>query len=130
MLDRIELECQNVGAKQTDQPLKIAFIMSGPVSDYGYNYANNFGRLYLQSHMSDVSTPLVENVPESSEAERVMEKLIAQGNRLLISTSYGYLEPAERVAKRHPDVMIMQAFRSSSLKNLLPAPVPRRMLQA
>ena len=45
-----------------------------------------------------------------------MEKLIAQGNRLLFSTSYGYLEPAERVAKRHPDVIIMQGWRPSSLK--------------
>src|SRR3990167_7091629 len=47
-----------------------------------------------------------------------MEKLIAQGNRLIFSTSYGYLEPAERVARRHPDVIFMQTWRPSRLKNV------------
>lgn len=47
-----------------------------------------------------------------------MEKMIAQGNRLIFSTSYGYLEPAERVAKRHPDVIIMQTWRPSKVKNM------------
>jgi len=104
--------------EQSKEPFKIAFIMSGPVSDYGYNYAHNVGRLYLQSHLTNVETSMVENVPESAEVERVMEKLIAQGNRLLFCTSYGYLEPAEKVARRHPDVTIMQGFRSTSLKNM------------
>jgi len=68
--------------------------------------------------MKDVKTTVVEKVPESAEAERVMEKLISQGNRLIFSTSYGYLEPAQRVAKRHPEVTIIQTWRPSQLKNV------------
>ena len=102
-------------AKET---LKIGVITVGPVADYGYNYCHNLARLYVQSHLPDVQTTLVEKVPESAEVERVMEKMIAQGNRLNFSTSYGYLEPAERVAKRHPDVIIMQTWRPSAIKNL------------
>lgn len=105
---------KEAGAK----PLKIGFITVGPVSDYGYNYSHNLGRLYLQSHLAGVETTIVEKIPENGEAERVMEKLIANGNRLLFSTSYGYLELAERVAKRHPNVIIMQPWRPSSLKNM------------
>jgi len=107
-----------IAAAPANQPLKIAFVMSGPITDYGYNYAQNVGRIFLQSHMKNVETTMIENVPENEVAERVMEKLIAQGNRLLFSTSYGYLEPAERVAKRHPDVFIVQGFRESTLPNL------------
>ena len=105
-------------ADKTGKPLKVAFVLVGPVSDYGYNYAHNLGRLYLQSHLPNVETTVAEKVPESAEAERVMEKMIAQGNRLIFSTSYGYLEPAERVAKRHPEVIIMQTWRPSKQKNV------------
>lgn len=110
-------------AKETSgKPLKIGFIMVGPASDYGYNYAHNLGRLYLQKHLANVETTLVEKVPESSEVERVMEKMIAQGMSLIFLNSYGYLEPAERVAKRvakrHPKVIIMQAWRPSKLGNI------------
>lgn len=101
-----------------NKPFKIGFIMVGPVDDYGYNYAHNLGRLYLQSHLPNVQTTVAEKVPENAEVERVMEKMIAQGNRLIFSTSYGYLEPATRVAKRHPEVIIMQTWRPSGLKNM------------
>jgi basic membrane protein A len=40
-----------------------------------------------------------------------MEKMISQGNKLIFATSYGYLEPALRVATRHPDVIIMHCGR-------------------
>lgn len=105
-------------ADQQQQLLKIGFVTVGPINDNGYNYAHNQGRLYLQSHLPNVQTSIVENVPESAEAERVMEKMVAQGNRLIFSTSYGYLEPAERVAKRHSNVIVMQTWRPSRQSNM------------
>jgi len=101
-----------------DKPLKIGFVMVGSVSDCGYNQQHDLGRKFLEANVANIKTTVVEKIPENAEAERVMEKLIAQGNRLIYSTSYGYLEPAERVAKRHPDVTIMQTWRSSGLKNM------------
>jgi len=98
--------------------LKIGFVLVGAANDAGYNYEHNQGRLFLQSHLPNVETSVVESVPESAEAGRVMEKMIAQGNRLIFSTSYGFLEPAERVAKNHPDTIFMQTWRPSKLKNM------------
>ena len=62
----------------------------------------------------------LKNIPESAEVERVMEKMIAQGYKLIFAASYGYLEPALRVAARHPDVVIMQCQRSvpPTIKNV------------
>jgi basic membrane protein A len=110
-----------ISAEVSNQPLKVGFIMVESVADYGWNYAHNQGRLYLESHMpGQVKTTFAENVPESSEVERVMEKMIAQGNKLIFATSYGYLEPALRVAARHPDVIIMECgrFNSQPIKNI------------
>jgi len=36
----------------------------------------------------------VENVPETADAERVMESMIKQGAKLIVAASFGYLDPA------------------------------------
>src|SRR5580658_8207664 len=78
-------------------PLKVGFLAVGPITDMGFNYANNQGRLYLEKQMKgQVETTIAEKIPESAEAERVMEKMIAQGDKLIFTVSYGYLEPALR----------------------------------
>jgi basic membrane lipoprotein Med (substrate-binding protein (PBP1-ABC) superfamily) len=92
--------------------IKVGFITVAPVSEIGWNSAHNQGRLYLEKTLpAEVKTTLVENVPETAEVERVMEKMIAQGHKVIFTTSYGYLEPACRVAKRHPDVIVLQCQR-------------------
>ena len=106
-------------ADENRAPLKVGFLNVGPVSDFGWNYAVNQGRLYLDSHLKgQVQTSFAEKVPESAEAERVLEKMIAQGNKLIFTASYGYLEPALRVAARHPDVIFMQVNRFKTAKTL------------
>lgn len=103
---------QSSFAVVNQKPLKVAFLTVGPVSDFGWNWAHDQGRIYLESKLrGQIETTLAERVPESAEVERVMEKMIAQGAKLIYATSYGYLEPALRVAARHPDVTIMHCGR-------------------
>ena len=100
-------------------PLKIGFLLVGPVSDSGWNFAQDEGRRYIESTLGKkVQTTFAENISENSDAERVMEKMIAQGSKLIFTTSYGYLEPVLRVATRHPDVKFMQLSRFESKPNL------------
>jgi basic membrane protein A len=72
----------------------------------------------LESKMPRVRTILAENIPENAESERVLEKMIAQGCKLIFTTSYGFLDPALRVAARHPDIVFMQVNRDITAKNL------------
>ncbi len=103
----------------TTAPLKIGFLLVGPISDSGWNFAQEEGRRYVESSLGKrVETTFAENISENSEAERVMEKMIAQGCKLIFTTSYGYLEPVLRVAARHPDVKFMQLSRFESRSNL------------
>jgi basic membrane lipoprotein Med (substrate-binding protein (PBP1-ABC) superfamily) len=102
-----------------DKRMKVGFVTVGPVSDWGYNYAHNEGRIFLEGAASkDFHTTIVEKVPESGEAERVMEKMIAAGTKVIFPTSYGYLDPALRVAERHPDVVFMHCGGYKTAKNL------------
>jgi len=99
------------------QPLKVGFLMGGPVTDFGWNQSHNDGRIYLEKHMAGkVKTTFAESVPESSEAGRVMERMIAQGAKVIFATSYGYLDSMLKVAARHPDVVFMQINRYSEQK--------------
>jgi len=94
--------------KKKDEPAaaaetKIGFIYVGPRTDYGYNYAMDQGRLALEKDLG-VKTVFFENIPENAEVERVMERMIADGIKIIFPTSYGYLDPALNVAAKHPDV--------------------------
>jgi len=93
--------------RKTEEPAstetKVGFIYVGPRTDYGYNYAMDQGRLALEKDLG-VKTVFFENIPENAEVERVMERMIADGIKIIFPTSYGYLDPALNVAAKHPDV--------------------------
>jgi basic membrane protein A and related proteins len=103
------------------KPLKVGFITVGPVTDWGYNYAHDQGRKFIEQAMpGEVETTIIEKIPENSDVERVMEKIIAHGTKLIFATSYGYLEPTMRVAARHPDVIFESTGRyiTNGTKNI------------
>ncbi len=88
---------------------KVGFIYVGPRNDYGYNYAQDQGRLYLEQNTPGVETVSFENIPENADVERVMERMIRSGVTIVFPTSYGYLDSALKVAGRHPDVVFMHS---------------------
>lgn len=119
MLVSLFVAWQVSGQAEDSKPLKVGFLCVGSITDFGFNYAHNLGRQFLEKQSNGaVQTTIAEKIPESAEAERVLEKMIAQGNKLIFTTSYGFLEPALRVAKRHSDVTFMQINRFQTEKNL------------
>ena len=55
------------------EPLKIAFAYVGPVGDGGWTFAHDNGKKAVEKEFGDkVVTSIVENVPESADAERVI----------------------------------------------------------
>ncbi len=113
LVESVSLPCATVALAADDgKPLRVGFVYAGASIDAGWNHAHDVGRLQMEKDLKGhVITTKVENVPESAACERVMEKMIAQGNKLIFATSYGYLEPMLRVAKRHPDVRFMHCGR-------------------
>jgi basic membrane protein A len=93
------------GGESTDE-LTVGFIYVGPKDDYGYNQAAYEGAEAMVEE-TGVDVLHAENVPETSEAETVMEDMIDQGATLIFATSYGHLESAANVAERNPDVVIV-----------------------
>ena len=50
-----------------------------------------------------VATKYVENVPEGADAERVIRELAQSGNKLIFTTSFGYMNPTIKVAQAVPE---------------------------
>lgn len=89
------------------EKFKVGFIYIGPVGDAGWTYAHDLGRKYLEEKMPDVETIYVENVPESSDAERVLTELAQKGAKVIFATSFGYMDYVLNVAKKFPDVVFL-----------------------
>jgi simple sugar transport system substrate-binding protein len=101
------------------EPLKIGFIYVGPVGDAGWTYAHDLGRKAVEAKFGDkVKTTYVEKVAEGPDAERVIRDLVAQGNKLIFATSFGFGDSMEKVAKDHPEVFFEHATGFKTAPNL------------
>ncbi|MBI3958019.1 MAG: BMP family ABC transporter substrate-binding protein [Chloroflexi bacterium] len=96
----------------------IGFLYVGPCDDFGYNQAACAGADAVGAAFPDMEILEAENVPENQEAERVMETMIRQGAKIIFPTSYGHLDPALEVAKRHPDVVFLHQGGQKTAENL------------
>jgi len=91
-------------------PLKVAFVYLGPIGDHGWTYAHEQGRQDVIKKFGDkVQTSIVENVLEGPDSERVIRRLAEEGNKLIFTTSFGYMNPTLKVAKRFKDVKFEHA---------------------
>jgi basic membrane protein A len=86
-------------------PLKIGFVYVTPITEAGWVRQHEQGRLAVEAALgARVKTSYVENVAEGADAERVIRDLAQQGNQLIFTPSFGYMEPTLKVAKDFPQV--------------------------
>ena len=101
-------------AKQAEalkpEPLKVGFVYVSPVGDAGWTSQHNAGRLAMEKALGDkVKTAFVEKVPEGADAERVIRDLAQQGNTLIFTTSFGFMNPTIKVAEEFPNTKFEHA---------------------
>ena len=107
------------GAGAAD-PLKMAWVYVGPVGDGGWTFAHDLGRKEAMKKLGDkIQTSIVESVPEGADAERVIRDLATKGNKIIFTTSFGYMEPTLKVAKAFPKVDFYHATGFKSAPNVV-----------
>jgi simple sugar transport system substrate-binding protein len=98
------------GEGQAAEKVKVGFVYVGPVGDHGWTYRHDEGRKAVEAALGDkVETTFVENVSEGPDAERVIRQLAATGSDIVFTTSFGFMNPTVRVAKRFPKVKFEHA---------------------
>ncbi|HUR89146.1 MAG TPA: BMP family ABC transporter substrate-binding protein [Ramlibacter sp.] len=108
-----------VASATKTEPLKIAFAYVGPVGDGGWTFAHDNGRKAIEKEFgSRIQTSFVEKVPEAADAERVFRDMVAQGNKLVFGTTFGYMEPMLKVAKDSAGVKFEHATGYKNADNM------------
>ena len=87
------------------EPVKAAFVYVSPITEAGWTRQHDEGRKAVEKALGDkVKTTFVADVAEGADAERVIRDLAAQGNQIIFTPSFGYMEPTLKVAKDFPNV--------------------------
>jgi len=106
------------GLANAADPLKVGFVYVGPTGDAGWTYAHDEARKYMEEQLGDqVETSYVESVAEGPDAERVIRRL-AKDHGLVFTTSFGYMNPTLKVAKKFPKVKFEHATGYKQAKNM------------
>jgi len=83
--------------------VNIAAVLIGPHDDGGWSQAHYEGLKYVEQNMPNSHIAYVENVPEGTEAEQVIRSLARKGFDMILTTSFGYMDPTATVAEEFPD---------------------------
>ena len=96
---------RSLGTLAQDGPLKAAWVYVGPVSDDGWTAAHDAGRLAVaEAFAGKIETSFAESIPETpADAERVIRDFAQKGNQLIVTTSFGFMDPTINVAKDFPE---------------------------
>ena len=107
------------GTAMAEEKLKVGFIYIGPPGDFGWTYQHDEARKELEKELGDkITTSYLESVPEGADAERSIERLARAGNKLIFTTSFGYMDPTIKVAKKFPDVKFEHATGYKTAENV------------
>jgi basic membrane protein A and related proteins len=102
------------------EKLKVGFVYVGPISDDGWTYEHEQGRLAINAAYPDtVETAYVENVPETmADAGRVIRDFAQKGYKLIFTTSFGFMDPTIEVAKDFPDTTFIHISGYKTAENV------------
>lgn len=93
-----------------EEPLKVGFVYVSPIGEAGWTWQQDIGRKQMEEALGDkIVTQYVEDVPEGADAERVIRDLAQQGNTLIFTTSFGYMNQTLKVARQFPDVKFVHS---------------------
>ncbi|MBL4936773.1 BMP family ABC transporter substrate-binding protein [Clostridium sp. YIM B02515] len=85
--------------------LKVAFAYARTIEGSGWTYSHELGRLHLEKVLGDqITTGYIENVPENSDAYKMLKILANAGNDIIFTTSPIYLNSTLKCALEFPQV--------------------------
>lgn len=109
----------SISGAQAADPLKACFVYVGSRTDGGWTQAHDIGRQQMESLMNGaVETQFVENIPEGADAERAIERFARSGCNIIFTTSFGFMDPTIKIAKKYPDVKFEHATGYKTAENV------------
>ena len=108
------------GVAQAEK-LDIGILLPSPIADVGWSKALVDGMEAVKAkYGDDVNLNIVENIQEGPDADRIMNKMIGDGNEFLLLGSFGYMNGGLKLAKRNPKRSFVHASGYKTDKNFSP----------
>lgn len=116
--------CQPGGAAEGG-PIKFGMILVGPKNDRGWSQAHYEGGLYVEENLEGAEMILFEllNPADKPEAtlEGVVDDMVADGAKLIFTTSDEFEEDTLGVAEKYPDVVFINVSGDDALTGEAPS---------
>ncbi len=119
----------------TEEPapeeLVFGIILVGPYNDHGWSEAHYTAAEYVTEHIPNTSFIYLDKLnsadrPETT-LEQVVDDMIAQGARVIFTTSDAFMEDTDLVAENYPDVTFISISGDQVLRGDAPANVANYM---
>jgi basic membrane protein A and related proteins len=94
----------------------VGFVFDGYINDGGWCYEQNKGRLAAEA--AGIKTIYKENVPATQECVKVIDDLINQGAKVIVGTTFGFMDYMLKAAAAHPDVIFLHCGGYKNSENL------------
>lgn len=102
-----------------EEVMKVGFVYIGPVTDGGWTQSHDEGAKYLEEQLGDkVEVIRKENVSEGPDSEKTIRDMVDLGCKVIFTTSLGYMDYTEKVAKDNPDVVFLHCSGYKTLDNM------------
>ena len=104
-LSAIQAQTPHQAPAKSTESIKAGFVYVSPITEAGWTRQHDEGRKAVERALGhQVKTTFVADVAEGADAERVIRDLAQQGNQIIFTPSFGYMEPTLKVAKEFPNV--------------------------
>ena len=103
------------------EALDIGVLLPSPIADVGWSHALNEGIAAVkEKYGDDVKVNTIENIQEGPDADRIINKMVGDGNKFLLLGSFGYMNAGLRLAQRNPDHTFIHASGYKTAANFSP----------
>jgi basic membrane lipoprotein Med (substrate-binding protein (PBP1-ABC) superfamily) len=113
-----EAEAPQEEVEAPPETFKVAFGHVGPTSDEGWTWAHDQGMKAVEAAFPNGETEMVESMPWSDEASRILQQFVDNGAQVVFITSE-YADFTYKVSDANPDVMFLECNGHRTTDNLI-----------
>ncbi len=111
-------------ADPSSEPFVFGMVLVGPINDGGWSQAHYEGALYAEERLPNSKFIYIDKVNPADkpnvQVEQVVDELVDQGAKLIITNSDDFKDGTREAAKAHPDVIFIHASGDDVLTGLAP----------
>ncbi|MFH5774141.1 BMP family ABC transporter substrate-binding protein [Paracoccus sp. NGMCC 1.201697] len=100
-------------------PLGVTLVAPSPLGDVGWTHSLVAGLEKAKAELgSPINITVLDSIGDGPDADRIFQKTVSDGNKVLIAGSFGYQNAALQLARRFPDVSVIHASGYQTAPNL------------